>query len=89
MSATTWTLITVNWAFRTLPSSSNLNCYYSIYANGQLIIPQWISNFSPSAVSYSSSDIVRFGGFTGKLAAIKIHSPGSLQVNNRKKSIFL
>ena len=89
LSSTSWTLITVNWAFRTLPSSSNLNCYYSVYANGLLVKPQWISNFNPSAISYSASDVVRFGGFTGKLAAIKIHSPGSLQVSTRKNHVFL
>ena len=82
LSATTWTMITVNWAFR-LTTSSNLGCYYSVYANGALIKPQWISGVTTAAIAYAPlTDVVRFGGFLGKLAEIKIYSPGSLQVNS-------
>jgi len=81
LSSSTWTLITANWALRTTTTSA-INCYYSVYANGQLVEPKYISSLGSSVTTNSGTDIVRFGGgFVGKLAAIKIYTPGSLQAN--------
>ncbi len=53
-----------------------------MYANGQLVKPEYISALPSSVVSYSTGDQVRFGaGYIGKLAAVKVFSPGSLQAN--------
>lgn len=62
----------------------NTNFYYSVYSNGQLVQaargnPDW--HLPGNVAKTLSTDVVRFGGFVGKLGAIKIHSPGSLLVN--------
>jgi len=84
LSLNTWTLLTANWAFRT--ASSALNCYYSVYSNGQLLEAKYIATLSSSLTTYApTTDLVRFGGFIGQLGAIQIYSPGSLQSNYGKE----
>jgi len=60
-----------------------------VYKNGALSRLQDLSNVPISATTVlAANDKVRFGGFTGQLTAIKIYSPGSLQVNKRKEKFM-
>ncbi len=86
LSLNTWAHVSANWALRS-KNTTHFQGYYSVYKDGILLEYQDLPNVPSSATEYSTkNNKVRFGGgFTGQLAAIKIFSPGSLQVNSRKK----